>query len=78
MAGPPDESGQALQFEVESNSNKTLFAAQPKIDANGTLSYVPALNASGMASVAIVDLMDPPGAADVECGHDADTLTWRP
>jgi hypothetical protein len=52
-AGPPDEAGQSLKFEVQSNSNKTLFAMQPTIDANGTLSYTPAPNVSGTATITV-------------------------
>ena len=49
-AGPSDESGQALSFNV-SNDNNALFSAQPSIDASGTLSYTPAPDANGSATV---------------------------
>ena len=40
-AGPPDESGQTLTFEVATD-NPALFAVQPAIDpATGTLTYAP-------------------------------------
>jgi hypothetical protein len=51
-AGPPDESGQALNFLV-SNNNNALFSAQPTIDSNGTLTFTPALNAAGSALVSV-------------------------
>ena len=50
--GPPIETGQAVTFNV-SNSNPALFSAQPQIQPNGTLSYTPAGNASGAATVTV-------------------------
>src|SRR5258706_77759 len=44
-AGPANESAQVLNFIV-SNSNNGLFAVQPSLAANGTLTYTPAANAS--------------------------------
>ncbi|MFB6287127.1 MAG: Ig-like domain-containing protein [Candidatus Bipolaricaulia bacterium] len=49
-AGPSNESGQTLTFNV-SNDNNALFSAQPSIDASGTLSYTPAPDANGSATV---------------------------
>jgi Big-like domain-containing protein/PKD domain-containing protein len=51
-AGPPDESGQALNFIV-SNDNSALFSVQPAVDASGTLTYTAAPNANGSATVTI-------------------------
>src|SRR6185295_16015864 len=51
-AGPSNESGQALDFIV-SNNNNPLFAVQPSIAANGTLTYTLAANANGTATVTI-------------------------
>ena len=51
-AGPANESGQALTFSA-SNNNNALFSAQPAIAANGTLSYTPAANAHGSATVTV-------------------------
>lgn len=51
-AGPAREAGQTLSFTL-SNDNNALFAAQPAIDANGTLSYTPADNANGSATVTV-------------------------
>ena len=52
-AGPADEAGQVLNFTV-GNNNNTLFSAQPAIAPNGTLSYTPAPNAFGSATVTVV------------------------
>jgi VCBS repeat-containing protein len=61
-AGPADESGQTLTFNV-SNDNAELFSAQPAIAADGTLSYTIAADANGTATVS-VSLSDSGGAAD--------------
>ena len=52
-AGPDDEASQALTFLVASDRPE-LFAAQPAIDAAGTLTYTPATNAYGTATVSVV------------------------
>src|SRR5205807_380612 len=41
--GPPNEANQNVNFLV-SNNNTALFAVQPAIDSNGTLTYTPAAN----------------------------------
>ena len=52
-AGPSDESSQALNFTVD-NDNHDLFAVQPALNAaNGTLTYTPADNANGIATVTL-------------------------
>ncbi|MDD1619946.1 MAG: DUF4347 domain-containing protein [Methylococcaceae bacterium] len=51
-AGAANESGQVLSF-VASNNNNALFSVQPTIDGNGNLSYTPAANASGVATVTV-------------------------
>ncbi|MEY2591780.1 MAG: large repetitive protein [Acidimicrobiaceae bacterium] len=50
--GPADESGQTVNFIV-SNSNNALFSAQPTVAANGVLTYTPAANRFGSATVTI-------------------------
>jgi cytochrome c peroxidase len=60
--GAANEAGQALTFVV-SNSNSVLFSVQPAISANGTLSYTPAANRSGQASVTVT-LRDDGGTAN--------------
>jgi hypothetical protein len=61
-AGPADESGQTLTFQV-TNDNNALFAVQPAVAANGTLTYTPANNANGSATVT-VGLKDNGGTAN--------------
>jgi VCBS repeat-containing protein len=61
-AGAANESGQALNFIV-TNSNNLLFAVQPAIAANGTLSYTPAANVNGSATVT-VQMRDDGGTAN--------------
>ena len=51
-AGPADESTQVVDFLV-SNNNNTLFSSQPAITANGTLTFTPAANAFGTATVTV-------------------------
>ncbi len=51
--GATNESAQTLSFTV-TNNNNTLFSAQPAIDANGNLTYIPADDASGTATVSVV------------------------
>ena len=61
-AGPANESDQALTFLV-TNDNHPLFATQPMISAEGTLTYTPAANAHGTATVNVV-LKDDGGVAN--------------
>jgi VCBS repeat-containing protein len=53
--GTPEESAQGLQFVVTSDNN-SLFtpAGRPAVSSNGTLTYTPAVNASGTANVSVV------------------------
>ena len=51
-AGPSDESGQAVDFVV-SNDNNTLFLVQPSVGPTGTLTFTPAPNVNGSATVAV-------------------------
>jgi hypothetical protein len=52
-AGPANETGQMLTFSV-SNDNHALFAVQPAVGADGTLTYTPRANAHGVANVTVV------------------------
>ncbi len=61
-AGPSNESGQSLAFNV-SVDNNALFSTQPAIDASGTLAYTPAPDANGSATVT-VSLSDDGGTAN--------------
>ncbi|MGJ0485597.1 MAG: PxKF domain-containing protein, partial [Methylomicrobium sp.] len=60
--GPANESGQTLNFIV-SNDNNSLFSVQPSIAPDGTLTYTPALNAAGTATVT-VQIHDDGGTAN--------------
>lgn len=60
--GPANEAGQTLAFLV-TNSSAALFSTQPAVSADGTLTYVPALDASGTATVT-VRLQDNGGTAN--------------
>src|SRR5262249_30791287 len=52
-AGPANEAGQQLTFLVTTN-NDALFAVAPAIDpATGTLTYTPAADANGTATVTV-------------------------
>ena len=51
-AGPADESGQTVTFTV-TNDNNALFSAQPSVDSTGTLTFTPAANAYGSATITI-------------------------
>ncbi|HKB05607.1 MAG TPA: Ig-like domain-containing protein, partial [Gemmataceae bacterium] len=53
LAGPANESGQAVTFEVVSNSNPGLFGAGPAVAPDGTLTFMPAPNAFGSATIEI-------------------------
>jgi len=62
-AGPPDEAGQTLSFQITANSNPALFAVAPTIAADGTLTATPAANTLGSASLTVV-LSDNGGTAN--------------
>jgi hypothetical protein len=62
VAGPTNEVSQSLSFIV-SNNNNALFAVQPAIASDGTLSYTPATNTFGSATVT-VQLHDDGGTAN--------------
>ncbi len=68
-AGPANESAQTLTFQV-TNNNNSLFSTQPAINASGNLSYTPAANAFGTATVSVI-LKDNGGTANG--GVDATT-----
>jgi large repetitive protein len=50
--GPPTESSQSVSFSVSSD-NPTLFSSQPAVAPDGTLTYTPAANANGVATVTV-------------------------
>ncbi|TMG00287.1 MAG: tandem-95 repeat protein, partial [Chloroflexi bacterium] len=50
--GPANEGGQTLAFIV-GNDNNGLFSSQPAISSTGTLTYTPATQASGVATITV-------------------------
>ncbi|HWS90300.1 MAG TPA: tandem-95 repeat protein [Pyrinomonadaceae bacterium] len=50
----PNESSQAVSFQVTGNSNAALFSAAPAVSASGTLTYTTAPNANGSATITLV------------------------
>jgi hypothetical protein len=62
-AGAANESGQTLAFQVANNSNAALFSAGPAISSDGTLTYTPAADVSGSATITI-NLKDNGGTAN--------------
>jgi hypothetical protein len=62
-SGPADESGQTLTFHLSAD-NPTMFSVQPAIDpATGTLTFTPAPNANGSATISVT-LQDSGGTAN--------------
>lgn len=61
-AGPADENGQVLAFTA-STAQAELFSVQPSLSATGTLTFTPAVNAVGVATVSVT-LADDGGTAN--------------
>jgi hypothetical protein len=61
-AGPANESSQTVNFVVN-NSNNALFSSQPAISTSGVLTFTPAANANGTATVTVT-LHDDGGTAN--------------
>lgn len=80
VAGPADEATQALSFHLSAD-NEALFAALPLIDpATGTLTFTPAVDANGVATVTVT-LVDDGGTTDGgvdTSGPQAFTITVTP
>lgn len=62
-AGPPDEAGQTLTFNITNNDNGALFDVAPALASDGTLSFTAADDANGTANIT-VELMDDGGTAN--------------
>jgi len=73
-AGPADEAGQTLTFNV-SNDNNALFAVQPAIAADGTLTFTPAPDQNGTATVTVT-LQDNGGTANGGADTSAPPATF--
>jgi CSLREA domain-containing protein len=54
ISAGPDESSQAVSFQVTTNTNAALFSAAPAVSPSGALTYTPAPNANGSATVTLV------------------------
>ena len=66
--GPANEAGQSLTFNV-SNDNNALFSDQPAVDsATGNLTFTPAPDVFGTASVTVV-LQDDGGGTETSAPH---------
>jgi CSLREA domain-containing protein len=63
ISAGPFETGQTVAFQVTNNSNPGLFSAAPAVGPTGTLTYTPAPNANGSATVSVV-LKDNGGTAN--------------
>ena len=63
LAGPSDEVGQSLNFNIVNNSNPSLFTVAPAISAAGVLTFTPAPNANGTALITL-NLHDTGGVAN--------------
>jgi hypothetical protein len=79
-AGPADEASQTLAFQVTGNTNPGLFSVAPTLSSVGVLSYTPAPNVSGSATITLA-LKDNGGTANG--GQDASapqsfTITVNP
>ncbi|MCX7418758.1 MAG: cadherin domain-containing protein, partial [Planctomycetia bacterium] len=73
------DAGQTVNFVV-TNNNNSLFSVQPAISANGSLTYTPAANANGLATISIV-LKDDGGVAgggSDSSGPTTFTITIKP
>ncbi len=62
-AGPADEAGQTTAFNITGNSAPTLFLSGPSISNTGQLSFTPAADAVGVATIS-VNIMDNGGVAN--------------
>src|SRR5919112_1126981 len=70
-AGPADEDGQRLTFQVTNDNNLFTSGGQPSVAPNGTLTYTPTDNANGTATVS-VKLHDDGDTANVEVDESAE------
>jgi VCBS repeat-containing protein len=75
-AGPADEAGQTVSFIVTGNTNPTLFSAGPSVAPNGTLTYTPAPDANGEATITVKAVDD--GAPPAESAPTSFKITVTP
>ena len=62
-SGPADEAAQTVSFQIVGNTNAALFSVGPAISPTGTLTFTPATNQPGTATVT-VNLKDSGGTAN--------------
>jgi hypothetical protein len=74
-AGASFETSQKLTFQV-TNNNNGLFAVQPAINSQGTLTYTPKPNMHGTASVTVV-LKDDAGGNDTSVSQQFDIVITK-
>jgi hypothetical protein len=53
VVGPTNESTQTYSYVISSNSNPSLFGTAPAVATNGTLSFTPAANRYGTATIGV-------------------------
>ena len=75
-AGPANESSQSVTNVTTSNDNAALFSALPSVALNGTLTFTPAANAFGVATVTVI-AQDNGGTADGGADKSTNTFTIR-
>ncbi|MHB9132351.1 MAG: tandem-95 repeat protein [Armatimonadota bacterium] len=63
ISAGPNEAGQLLDFQVTGNTNTALFSVGPAVDSTGKLTYTPATDANGTATITLV-LHDDGGIAN--------------
>ena len=63
ISAGPDEAGQKMHFVIDGNTNPRLFSAAPALSATGELTFTPARNANGTATVT-ARLVDDGGRAN--------------
>ena len=67
------DTGQQVQFMVTTNTNTALFSEQPTVSSTGVLTYTPAPNANGTASITLV-LKDDGGKSATNGGQDTSAV----
>ncbi|NDA65414.1 MAG: hypothetical protein EBY09_02045, partial [Verrucomicrobia bacterium] len=72
--GPADESGQSITNVVTSNDNNALFSVQPVVSTAGVLTFTPAVNANGSATVTVI-AQDNGGTANGGVNKATNTFT---
>ena len=53
VAGPDDEAGQIVTFDIAGNTNAALFSVAPAISPTGVLSYTPVPGSTGSSTIGV-------------------------